>query len=234
MQDSDRVTKKECNPPSGAIHIPPFALLPMNPKDDRILKMLIAVESNGEASQRVLAKDLQISLGLVNASFRKLVAAGLFSVNRNHKGRVKYELTRKGLREKARLTYEHLLSSYRMYKEAIAWLTDFFMDLQAREVRRLVFLGVNDFAEMAYLGMKRTALELVAVVDEKKEGQRFFGRTVESISVLGELSYDRLIVTDPEASTSVYSRKIISETVREKVIFAPFRPPIDEDTWGSI
>jgi len=196
--------------------------------------MLVAVESNGETSQRALAKDLRISLGLVNASFRKLVADGFFRVNSNHKGRVKYELTRKGLHEKARLTYEHLISSYRLYKDAIAWLTGFFMDLQAREVRRLVLLGANDFAEMAYLGMKGTALEMVAVVDEKKKGQRFFGRTVESISVLGGLSYDRLLVTDPEASTIGYSRKLISETVSEKVIFAPFRPSIEHDTWSSI
>jgi DNA-binding Lrp family transcriptional regulator len=206
----------------------------MDPKDIRLLRLLEAVESNGGASQRALAEDLHISLGLVNASFRKLAAAGIFKATSNSRGHVKYELTRKGLHEKARLTYEHLLSSYRMYKDAIARLTGFFVNLEARNVRRLAFLGVSDFAEMAYLGMKETSIEMVAVVDESKKGQRFFGRTVESISVLGALSFDRLLVADPEAASRDDVRKVISETVREKVIFVPFHPSIAHDTWSSI
>ena len=196
--------------------------------------MLEAVENNGGASQRSLAEDLRISLGLVNVSFRKLAAAGIFRAISNSRGHVKYELTRKGLHEKARLTYEQLLSSYRLYKDAIARLAGFFTDLEDGNVRRVVFFGVSDFAEMAYLGMRETSIEMVAVVDEKKKGQLFFGRTVESLSVLGELSYDRLLVTDTEASTIGCSRKVISETVRDKVIFAPFHPSIENDTWSSI
>lgn len=193
--------------------------------------MLEAVESNGETSQRALAENLRISLGLVNASFQKLAAAGLFKASSSHKGRVKYELTRKGLHAKARLTYEYFLSSYRLYKDAIARLVDFFSDLETREIRRLVIFGVNDFAEMAYLGMKETSLEMVAVVDEKKKGQRFFGKTVESISVLGGLSFDRLLVTDPDVTIEGLPQKVLSKKVCDKVIFAPFQTSMNK-TFG--
>jgi DNA-binding Lrp family transcriptional regulator len=206
----------------------------MDPKSIRLLKFLEAVESNCGASQRALAEDLRISLGLVNASFRKLAAAGILKTSSNSRGHVKYGLTRKGLHEKARLTYEHLLSSYRLYKDAIERLVGFFTDLEAGNVRRLVFLGVSDFTEMAYLGMKETSLDMVAVVDDRKMGQRFFERTVESPSVLEDLSFDRLLVTDPGVGVRDSARKVIAETGPGKVIFAPFCPSIAHDTWSSI
>jgi DNA-binding Lrp family transcriptional regulator len=204
----------------------------MNPKDVRILRLLEAVESNGGASQRTLAESLRISLGLVNTNFRKLTAAGLFKASSNQKGHVKYELTGKGLNEKARLTYEYVLSSYRSYKDAIARLAGFFADLETMNVYRLVFLGANDFAEMAYLGMKESSLEMVAVVDEKKKGQRFFENRVESISVLGALSFDRLLVTDPDAGRDDLPRNMLSQIEYDKVIFAPFQA-VAQEGYGS-
>lgn len=194
----------------------------MNYKDIRTLKMLEAVESDGKTSQRALAEHLDISLGLVNTCFRRLAAAGYFKAFSTGKSDAKYELTRKGSREKARLTYEYILLSYELFKDARDRLSAFFAELEARRVRSLVFWGVNDFAEMAYLSMKRTSLEIVAVVDEGKIGQRFFDIPIDGISVLETLSFDRLLITDPKIDGESLLRETFSEQIVHRVLSVPF------------
>jgi hypothetical protein len=194
----------------------------MNYKDIRTLKMLEAVENDGKTSQRALAEHLDISLGLANTCFRRLATAGYFKPCSTIKSDVRYELTRKGAREKARLTYEYILLSYSLFKDAQDKLTDFFTELGNKRIRRLVFWGVNDFAEMAYLSMQRTSLEMVAVVDEGKIGQCFFGMPIGNISVLGTLSFDKLLITDPKIDCDSFSHEIFPEKFFHRVISAPF------------
>ena len=194
----------------------------MNNKDIRTLKMLEAVERNGKASQRALAEHLHISLGLANTYFRKLATAGYFKPCSTIKNDARYELTRKGSREKARLTYEYILLSYSLFKDAQDRLSGFFAELEARRIRRLAFLGVNDFAEIAYLSMRETSLKMVAVVDEEKIGKRFFGIPIHSITALRTLSFDRLLITDPKIDCESYSREVLPEKFAERVITVPF------------
>lgn len=200
----------------------------MNPKDIRILRLLDTAETKGEASQRAIAEDLGVSLGLVNSFFKRYTAAGFLKGNMNSKGHVKYELTQKGLREKARLTYEYILSSYRFYKDALEKFSAFFSDLETRSIRKLVLFGVNDFAEMVYLGMKETSLEMVAVVDEEKIGQSFFEKKVESVSTLATLSFDGLLITDPSVKTDGHFKGDLSE----KIIPGLFQISCSKDYWS--
>ncbi len=194
----------------------------MNYKDIRTLKMLEAVENNGKTSQRALAEQLDISLGLANAYFRKLATAGYFRPSSTVKKDVNYKLTRKGAREKARLTYEYILASYSLFKNAQDKLSGFFSELEARRIRHLAILGVNDFAEIAYLSMRETSLKIVAVVDEEKIGQRFFGIPIGSIAALRNLSFDRLLITDPKIDCESYSREVLPEKLVQRVITVPF------------
>ena len=184
--------------------------------------MLEAVENNGRASQRALAEQLDISLGLANSCFRKLASDGYFSPCSTLSSDVKYKLTSKGSREKARLTYEYILLSYSLFKAAQERLSVFFAELKNRRIQRLVFWGVNDFAEMAYLSMRKTSLEVVAVVDEDKIGKRFFDFPIDGVAVLRTLSFDRLLVTDPKIECDAFPREVIPEKLVQRVISVPF------------
>lgn len=75
----------------------------------RILKIL---EKNPDASQRVIARELGVSLGRVNFCLKALVEKGLVKVN-NFKNTASrraylYYLTPKGIDEKARVTVRFL------------------------------------------------------------------------------------------------------------------------------
>jgi hypothetical protein len=46
----------------------------------------------------------------------------------------------------------------------------------------VVFCGVDEVAEVAYLSLQETGLELVAVMDNTRQGDTFFGVPVKSIA----------------------------------------------------
>lgn len=79
------------------------------PKED-ILLIIKEIDANPNATQRVLSRRLDISLGKTNYLLRELIKKGLikirhFSENPGKFKKINYLLTEKGLAEKMQLTY---------------------------------------------------------------------------------------------------------------------------------
>jgi len=158
--------------------------------------MLLDEISKGEPlSQRDLSKRLGIALGLVNSYMKNLVAKGYITVKTIPAKRYAYYLTPKGFTEKTRLTY-HLLQDYtRIYREARTNLKRLFKAMSDSGARRVVFAGVDEVAEIAYLTLQETNLELTGVVDEEKAGEIFFGKMIRPLEELTEMDYDCVVIT---------------------------------------
>ena len=167
----------------------------MDPKDIRTLKILEKVDNEIVPSQRDLARELNISLGLVNSFLKRLVKKGYFKARHIPKNRMRYYLTPRGASEKTRLTYEYIQYSYNFYKEARQKLRDLYSGLEKQGVSRIVFYGAGDLAEIAYLSLQETNIELVAVFDDEKIGKRFMRYTVVHPDRLTWLSFDRILIT---------------------------------------
>ena len=69
-------------------------------RDRIVLGLLESVERNGAQSQRLLASELGIALGLVNAYLKRCVKKGLVKVSEAPARRYAYYLTPKGFAEK--------------------------------------------------------------------------------------------------------------------------------------
>ena len=100
----------------------------------RTLKLLEAVDSSHPPTQRELASDLNISLGLVNAFMKRLAKKGYFKITTIPKNRAKYLLTPKGALEKSRLTYRYLRYSVGFYREIREILVTLFDRLESEGV----------------------------------------------------------------------------------------------------
>src|ERR1044071_7056377 len=85
-----------------------------------ILGLLDSVERNGAQSQRHLASELGIALGLVNAYLKRCIKKGLLKVTQAPPRRYAYYLTPQGFAEKSRLTIEYLTSSFSFFRQARA------------------------------------------------------------------------------------------------------------------
>lgn len=175
----------------------------MDTKALRTLQLLEEIEQNHAPSQRYLAKQLNVSLGLTNSFIKRLAKKGYFKITTIPKNRVAYILTPKGITEKSRLTYEYIHHSYRFYKGARTRLSLFFQELVDANVRQVIFYGIGHFAEIAYITLQETPIVMKAMVDDNKPGKQFMSHTVTDPSQLKYLSFDRVIIT------AINSRKIV-------------------------
>ncbi len=167
----------------------------MRPDHQRDLQLLNEIESSDIVTQRGLAKRLGIALGLTNLYLKRLAKKGYIKIVNIQKNRIRYLITAKGIAEKSRLTYEYMQYSLQLYRHACALLRARFGVLAEQGLKRLVFYGVGEAAELAYLCVREMDLELVAVVDVGHAGKRFLGHTVLDPSVLPALEYDCVVIT---------------------------------------
>jgi len=167
----------------------------MNKEDIHILRFMGEIEQDGGHSQRELSRRLGISLGLVNTFLKRLVEKGYFKAKTMPKNRVKYFLTPKGLARKSRLTVEYLRYSVSFYKGIKELLIDKFNEMEGDRICSIVFFGVGEVTELAYLYLQLTHLRLVGVVDERKSGDDFFGFRVEGLDRLGQSDWDAVVLT---------------------------------------
>ena len=140
----------------------------MDPHDLRTLQLLEEIEKNHMPSQRHLARQLNISLGLVNSFVKRLAQKGYFKITHIPKNRVKYILTPKGAAEKTRLTYEYIKYSYTFYRDARIKLRKLLSELEGQGVGSIAFYGISDFAEIAFLSLQETGISLAAIFDNQK------------------------------------------------------------------
>jgi DNA-binding MarR family transcriptional regulator len=164
----------------------------------RTLRLLEAIDSGDRITQRELARDLNISLGLVNAFMKRLAKKGYFKITTIPSKRVKYLLTAKGMREKSRLTYEYIRYSIGFYRQIREILLDLFDRLQDEGVQRIALYGCGEVAELAHLFLQNTSITLTGVFDEKSDGKKFFGHQVQSFEALAEDGGDYVLLTYTE------------------------------------
>ena len=167
----------------------------METQDLRTLKILKEFDANDSPSQRYLSKKLDISLGLVNSFLKRLAKKGYFKITTIPKNRVKYILTPKGALEKSRLTYEYIQHSFKYYRDTRYKMKHQFKSLENEGNKKIVFYGVGDLAEIAYVSLLETSMNLMAVVDPQKAGNNFLGKKVQDIDSLGNLSFDKILIT---------------------------------------
>jgi DNA-binding MarR family transcriptional regulator len=167
----------------------------MNVTDLRTLMILEKVDNEGTTSQRDLARDLNISLGLVNSFIKRLAGKGFFKIGHRPKNRIQYILTSRGIAEKSRLTYEYIQHSLVFYKDTRKKMADLYIELEREGVKRIIFYGAGELAEIAYLSLHQSCIELVAVVDDGKAGNKFLQFTVIHPEQIQNIGFDKILIT---------------------------------------
>lgn len=191
----------------------------MDNQDIRTLRLLEAFEEEEPASQRELARRLDISLGLVNAFLKRLARKGYFKITNLPANRVSYLLTPQGMAEKSRLTCEYIQYSFNYYRLTRTRLTAIFQRLAGLRAQSIVFWGAGELAEIAYITLTDTSLQLVAIVDPARVGESFLGRVVLGAEDLDSLNYDYLLLTVLTPPEESLADPRLAGVAREKIIF---------------
>jgi DNA-binding MarR family transcriptional regulator len=169
-----------------------------------VLSVLTLIERDSAITQRALARELGIALGLANAYLRRCVRKGLVKMRQVPLNRYAYYLTPQGLTEKSRLTAEYLAVSLDFFRRARTDCAALFRQCESRGWRNVALYGAGDLAEIAVLSAGETAVEVLCVIDPEYTGRRCGGLPIvpdlhTALVRTGAQRLDGIIVTDTRA-----------------------------------
>ncbi len=167
-----------------------------------VLGLLEYVGRGGEQSQRRLASELGVALGLANAYLKRCVKKGLVKVRQAPARRYVYYLTPRGFAEKSRLTLEFMSHSFALFRLAKADCMAALEAARERGYTRIALVGASDLAEIAAICALDGGFAIAAVVDANVAADRFAGApVVGNLDSLRPLP-DAVLVTDMRAAAA--------------------------------
>lgn len=176
---------------------------------DTTLRILDAVARDSEQSQRAMAGETGVALGLANAYLRRCARKGWIKIREAPARRYLYYITPLGFAEKARLTAEYLSLSFDMFRAARSQCDVIITACDNQGFHKIALIGASDLAEVAALSALGSEIEIVAVIDPKSNQSKLAGLpVVRSLAEITEV--DAVVVTDitePQVTYDALTKK---------------------------
>lgn len=168
----------------------------MEKKSLTTLHILKEIEADNQVSQRELSKRLSISLGMVNQFMKRLFKKGYFKITTLPPNRARYILTPKGFTEKSRLTLEYMKYSLQFYSNMKVLIRSQLEHIVSEGISSVILYGNGEVAELTYLFLQETPLELIGVISDKPDQASFYGLPILPINKIGKLGKGAILITD--------------------------------------
>ncbi len=201
-----------------------------------IMRILDLIEADSTVTQRSLAKELGVALGLAHAYLRRCVRKGYVKISQIPSRRYAYYVTPHGFSEKSRLTAEFFHQSFRLFRVAREQCAQAMAECEGNGWHRIGLAGIGDVAEVAVLSGAGRAVHLVGIVDPGRAGRPFLGLPVvaEPSQLAGGI--DAVIVTSMDQPQATYD-SLCAVMPAARVRTLPFmkvrRVPVAEEVTGE-
>ena len=191
-----------------------------DPESQITLGVLNAVDENSAVTQRSLARELGIALGLANAYLKRCAKKGLIKIAQAPANRYAYYLTPQGFAEKSQLTARYLSQSFNLFRFARAQYDELLAACGTRGWRRIAFAGAGDLAEIAHLCAGRHDLKVIGLLDATVADDARLGLpVVNRLKDLGPV--DAVVVTDMTDPQAVFAA-LVQVLPRERILAPDF------------
>jgi hypothetical protein len=139
----------------------------MTPKELRTLTLFNTVESSPEVNQRLLAQELDVSLGLTNTYFQRVLKKGWIRAKQVKARRWLYFLTPQGALEKSRLSLSYMHRTLDSFRELKAKGDEHLRILSQKGIRGIHLCGENDLTEILSFCFSGVEIALLSVIPKK-------------------------------------------------------------------
>jgi DNA-binding MarR family transcriptional regulator len=173
-----------------------------------MLGLLESVGRDGGQTQRRLASELGIALGLVNAYLKRCIKKGLVKVSEAPARRYAYYLTPQGFAEKSRLTVDYMSYSFSLFRRARSDYANVLSAARERGLSRILLAGVSDLAEIATICAIDDGTQIVGIVDPGSTQKRFVGLPVYSSYEDVSGGFDAVVITDLRTPNEAYAEAV--------------------------
>jgi len=189
----------------------------MDLQGQRALQLLRAVEQNSHVTQRSLATQMGVALGLTNLYLKRLAHKGYIKINTIPSHRIKYLLTPEGMIEKSRLTYQYMQHSLSYYRDIRQRLKQLLFGLSQMGAKRIVVYGTGELAELVYLTLREMDLTLMGFVDDA-QGQTFLSYPLRPIEALMQWTYDAVLIADLTDVKKIHAQLISAGVPEDRIV----------------
>lgn len=187
-------------------------------------QILQAIASGERVTQRSLARQMGVAVGLANLLIRRLVGKGYVRIANMGARHVKYLMTPAGWDALAKATRASLENTVHLYTQTREHIRDSLASISeqcAENEKRVVFYGAGDVAEIAYVSLQNTDLSLVGVVDDARTG-RFFHLEIATPDALTRetiagVPYSHVVITSLHAADAIRAKLASRDVPAEKV-----------------
>ena len=133
----------------------------------RLLTLFNSVDSRPEINQRQLARELDVSLGLANTYFQRVLKKGWIRAKQVKPRRWLYFLTPQGALEKSRLSLSYLNRTLDSFRELKNKGDEYLRILSEKGVNGIHLCGEDDLTEVLSFCFSGSGIELLSVIPEK-------------------------------------------------------------------
>ena len=138
----------------------------MTSEELRTLTLFNTVERKPEINQRQLSRELDVSLGLTNTYFQRVLKKGWIRAQQVKPRRWLYFLTPQGALEKSRLSLSYMHRTLNSFRELKSKGDEHLRILSKKGVRGIHLCGEEDLTEVLSHCFSGVEIELLSVIPE--------------------------------------------------------------------
>lgn len=138
-------------------------------------QLLTVIERDPAISQKRLAQEIGISVGMINWHVKRCVNKGLIKLQQAPVRRYLYYLTPDGFTEKAQLTANYLQASFDIFRKGREQYGALFALCQANNWTNIVLLGNTELTELALLVSAQFSDAVILGIIAKEQTQTIQG-----------------------------------------------------------
>ena len=169
------------------------------------LSLLDVVDENSAITQRSLAAELGVALGLTNSYLKRCAKKGFIKVQQVPSNRYAYYLTPRGFAEKSRLTAEYLKQSFDFFRLARSQSSELLKYCTQCGWMRIALTGKSDLTEITILSAVELNIELAGIIDAEAAASTSNYMNLPVVSKLSDLGIlHALILTDMEKPQRIF------------------------------
>ena len=188
-----------------------------NEREEKLtLELLNAIDQRSDLSQRNLAQQMGIALGLTNSYLKRCARKGLVKISEAPANRYLYYLTPKGFAEKARLTGHYLADSLTFYRQAGESCSAIFELCKKNNKEHVLLCGVSELSEIALIRAMDAEIRITGIYDPESSLDHLFSIPVwTDLAEVGD--FDICLLTGLNSPYEFY-KTLVSQIGKEKVL----------------
>ncbi len=179
------------------------------------LRVLELVEERDKITQRGVATELEIAVGMANALIKRLVHKGYIKFKDAPSRRYGYYITPEGFMEKGRLVSKYIANSFKFFGEVRRDYEILASKVFAGRCTGVCCVGTGEVMEIAQMVFAAHNVEVVCVLDVlAHEGERHFqnfGDIPDEIA--SQIGY--LVITETRRPHKVFEMLALTESDKE-------------------